>query len=76
MYNETHMIDVTTSPVEVIQALPEFIKNKMFSSEEWVGSMRHEENMNGGDRTKIEPPANLKDRWDADKKFPPDEPPF
>ena len=33
LFNEKRMIDVNTSPVEVIEALPDFIKSKMFSSE-------------------------------------------
>jgi hypothetical protein len=45
LYNDTTMIDVNTSPVEEIEALPEFIKAKIFSSEEWAGRTAHERNM-------------------------------
>jgi hypothetical protein len=41
LFNEANMIDVNTSPAEQIDALPEFIKNKMYSSEEWAGRQRH-----------------------------------
>jgi hypothetical protein len=76
IFNDTQMIDVNTSPAEVIEALPEFIKNKMYSSEEWIGRMRHEENMRGGDGTgRIERPASLKDRLGVDASSV-EEPPF
>lgn len=54
-FNASKVIDVNTSPVAEIEALPEFIKTKIFSSEEWIGRLRHEENMRGGDGTKLEP---------------------
>lgn len=48
-FNESKMIDVNTSPFEEIDALPDFIKNKMQSSEEYQGRLRHKANMEGLD---------------------------
>ena len=45
--NEKRMIDVNSTPFEEIEALPDFIKEKMKSSEEYRGRLKHEENMSG-----------------------------
>lgn len=45
MHNEPTMIDVNSTPFEVIEALPEFIRSKIQSSEEYQGRLRHQENM-------------------------------
>lgn len=37
-----------TATAEEIEALAEFIKSKMFSSEEWKGRTTHEQYMRGG----------------------------
>src|SRR5947209_5501488 len=37
LFNDKRMIDVNTSPIEEIEALPDFIKAKMKSSEEYQG---------------------------------------
>jgi hypothetical protein len=36
---------VNTATAEQIEALPEFIKSKIFSSVEWQGRIKHAENM-------------------------------
>jgi hypothetical protein len=43
MVNEPKFISVDTSPEEEITALPEFLKTKMYASEEWAGRLRYEE---------------------------------
>lgn len=35
LFNEKKVVDVRTSPVEDIEALPEFMKEKIYSSREW-----------------------------------------
>ena len=74
--NANSIIDVDTSPAAEIDALPEFIKSKMSSSEEWIGRMRHEENMRGGDGTKIEPPEIVKRHTPTVETVDADAPPF
>lgn len=39
IYNETQIIDVSTSSREDIEKLPDFIKNKLYSSEEWANRL-------------------------------------
>lgn len=62
-FNDSKMIDVNTSPVEEIEALPEFIKKNIFSSEEWQGRMTHEGKIKAGagradvEEDKFEEPA-------------------
>ena len=36
LFNQTRLIDINSTPWEVIEKLPEFIQKKMQSSEEWV----------------------------------------
>lgn len=50
------MIDVNTAEAEEVEALPEFIKSKMFSSVEWNGRIKHAENMSAR-RAPTVPPA-------------------
>jgi hypothetical protein len=45
LVNETKMIDVNSTPFEEIDALPDFIKEKMKSSEEYRARVKHQENM-------------------------------
>jgi hypothetical protein len=62
--NPSVTIDVDTSPLEQIEALPDFIKDKMKSSEEYQGRLQFEAAL--GDQAprsgKIEPPNILKNR--------------
>jgi hypothetical protein len=46
--NEAMMIDVNTASFEEIEALPGFIREKMQSSDEFKGRVKHAENMRGG----------------------------
>lgn len=65
LVNEKRMIDVNTSPREVIDALPDFIKSKMYSSDEWLGRMRHEENMSAA---RLNRPARVGAELAADEE--------
>lgn len=47
LFNESSIIDVDSTPFEVIDALPDFIKDKMKSSEEYGNRLLHEANMSG-----------------------------
>ena len=49
---------MNTATAEQIEALPEFIKSKIFSSVEWQGRIKHAENMSAA-RAK---PAHAKGR--------------
>ena len=43
MVNEPKFVSVDTSSEEEIAALPEFLKNKMYESEEWAGRKTYQE---------------------------------
>lgn len=43
LYNEAKIIDINSTPASDIEKLPDFIKNKMYSSEEWAGRQKFEE---------------------------------
>lgn len=45
MANQPQIVDIDTSSEEEIAALPDFLKNKMYESEEWAGRQKHKENM-------------------------------
>jgi hypothetical protein len=51
LFNETRMIDINTSPWDEINALPDFIIKKMYSSEEFENRKRADE-MLGGEKVK------------------------
>jgi hypothetical protein len=63
--NESRMIDVNTATAEEIEALSEFIKTKMFSSDEWQGRAKHAENMAG----RPQRPARVAAEMEADEGF-------
>jgi hypothetical protein len=46
MYNEKQLIDVNKSSEEAIAALPEFLRDKIYATEEWAARERHKRNMN------------------------------
>ena len=48
MFNKGTVIDVDSTPFEEIEALPDFIKDKMKSSEEYKARVRHGANISGG----------------------------
>jgi hypothetical protein len=60
--NENSIIDVDTAPFDVIEALPDFIKDKMKSSEEYQGRLVHQGNM-----AKINRPKVVEDRIAAEE---------
>jgi hypothetical protein len=45
LFNEAKMLDVDTMSYEAIDALPDFLKEKMKSSEEYIGRLKHDDNM-------------------------------
>lgn len=47
LFNETQVIDINSTPWDEIATLPEFIINKMMSSEEWNARKIHEANLAG-----------------------------
>jgi hypothetical protein len=47
LVNEKKVIDVNTAPFEEIEALPAFIREKMQSSDQFKGRIKHAENMSG-----------------------------
>jgi hypothetical protein len=51
LFNETRMIDINSTPWDVINALPDFILKKMYSSEEFENRKRADE-MLGGEKVK------------------------
>jgi hypothetical protein len=51
LINEPRTIDINSTSWDVINALPDFILKKMYSSEEFMNRMRAEE-MLGGDKVK------------------------
>ena len=71
--NETRMIDVNTATAEEVEALPEFIKSKMFSSVEWQGRAKHAENMSPARANR---PARVAAELAADEEIVADEPVF
>ena len=72
--NETKMIDVNTASFEEIEALPGFIREKMQSSDEFKGRVKHAENMAGGPRANR--PARVAAEMAADEEIVADEPAF
>ena len=67
------MIDVNTATAEEVEALPEFIKSKMFSSVEWQGRAKHAENMSPARANR---PARVAAEMAADEEIVADEPAF
>jgi hypothetical protein len=51
LFNETRLVDINSSPWEEINALPDFILKKMYSSEEYSNRGRADE-MLGGENVK------------------------
>ncbi len=51
LFNETRMFDINTSPWDEIDALPDFIIKKMYSSEEFENRKRADEKL-GGEKVK------------------------
>ena len=45
LVNDAKMLDVNTMPYEAIDALPDFLEDKMKSSEEYLGRLKHDANM-------------------------------
>ncbi len=64
--NENRMIDVNTATAGEIEALPEFIKSKMFSSVEWQGRIKHAENMSAARANR---PARVAAEMAADEEI-------
>jgi hypothetical protein len=60
------MIDVNTTTAEEIEALPEFIKTKMFSSDEWQGRTRFAETMSAARANR---PDKVAAELEADEGF-------
>jgi hypothetical protein len=69
--NGTRMIDVNTATAEEVEALPEFIKSRMFSSVEWQGRAKHAENMSAARANR---PARVAAEMAADEEIVADEP--
>jgi hypothetical protein len=74
--NATSMIDVNTASFEEIEALPNFIREKMQSSDEFKGRIVHAENMAGRPQRPIRVGAELEaeEQFAADTEVVPDEP--
>jgi hypothetical protein len=72
-FNESKMIDVNSATAEEIEALPDFIKTKMFSSEEWQGRPKHKENMSQAQANR---PARVGAELEADAEINADDIPF
>lgn len=45
LFNDATLIDVNSTPFEDIEALPDFLKDKIKSSEEYAARVRHQGNM-------------------------------
>lgn len=61
LFNEKSFVDVDTTSEEVIAKLPEFLRDKIFATEEWAARQRHEKNMEdaGLNLPKVEPVIDL-----------------
>ena len=59
------IIDMDTAPFEVIEALPDLIKDKMKSSEEYQGCIKHQ--LNVGTATRANRPKVAAERIAADE---------
>lgn len=57
LVNDAKMLDIDTMPYEAIDALPDFLKDKMKSSEEYLGRLKHDDNMGKAGLTKPERPG-------------------
>jgi hypothetical protein len=66
LFNEKKMIDVNTAPFEEIEALPDFIREKMQSSDEFKGRIKHAENMSGARANR---PDRIAAELEADEEF-------
>jgi hypothetical protein len=66
LINEKKMIDVNTAPFEEIEALPNFIREKMQSSDEFKGRVQHAENMSGARANR---PVHVGAELEADEAF-------
>jgi hypothetical protein len=66
LVNEKKMIDVNTAPFEEIEALPNFIREKMQSSDEFKGRVAHQANMSGARANR---PAKVGAELEADEQF-------
>jgi hypothetical protein len=66
LVNEKKMIDVNTAPFEEIEALPNFIREKMQSSDEYKGRIVHSANMSAA---KLNRPAHVGAELEADEAF-------
>jgi hypothetical protein len=55
--NPSRLIDINSTPFEVIDTLPEFIQKKMKSSEEYAGRVQHSANMEEAEATQGNTPA-------------------
>jgi hypothetical protein len=68
--NANSIIDVASTPFEETEALPDFIKDKMKSSEEYRGRIVHQENMSGARGNR---PARIDAELAADEKLSPED---
>lgn len=71
LFNDATFIDVNSTPFEDIEALPDFLEDKIKSSEEYAVRVRHQGNMAGLGSTK-KAPQNEEDTGD----FNPNDIPF
>lgn len=71
LFNEAVLIDVNSMPFEEIDELPEFLRDKIKSSEEYAARVRHQGNLSGAG-TVLRPPRIGEDTGDIN----PDDIPF
>lgn len=69
IFNETSIVNVNSSDPAEIDALPKFIKEKMYASEEWKSREKHLSNMAEYNVAKAHRPDVVKDRMVIEDSF-------